>query len=62
MLGLEVQQLNGYFVYDLGRANQIATLDHLGLFDASPGDPATLPALPTRDGTASDEEKAGDHG
>lgn len=58
VLGLRVDQLNGDYVYPLGRANQIATLDHLGIFTTSPGDPADLPALPTREGDASTEEKA----
>lgn len=46
-LGLETAQLNGDFVYPNGAEdNQIALLDRLGLFASSPGDPATLPALP----------------
>jgi uncharacterized repeat protein (TIGR03806 family) len=46
-LGLETAQLNSDFVYPGNKqANQIATLDHLGLFESSPGDPAKLPSLP----------------
>jgi uncharacterized repeat protein (TIGR03806 family) len=46
-LGLELSQQNGEFVYEstLRRSNQLATLDHIGLFAQSPGDPAGLPAL-----------------
>jgi uncharacterized repeat protein (TIGR03806 family) len=50
-LGPETLQLNGDFTYEATRriSNQIATLDHLGLFDAAIGDPTTLPALPSID-------------
>jgi uncharacterized repeat protein (TIGR03806 family) len=46
-LGPETAQLNGnYFYSSTGRtANQVATLDHIGVFTASPGAPAGLPAL-----------------
>ncbi len=59
-LGLEIAQLNHPFVYTGGRrSNQIATLDHIGLFATSPGDPASLPALPPpSDANATSEEKA----
>src|SRR6185436_3895299 len=52
-LGLETGQLNGPFVYatatERRRANQIETLDHIGMFETAPGaqkyptptDPAT---------------------
>jgi len=47
VLGLRVDQLNGPYRYESGAyANQIATLDHIGMFSTSPGDPAGLPALP----------------
>jgi uncharacterized repeat protein (TIGR03806 family) len=43
-LGLETAQLNKVFTYPNGKlANQINTLDHIGLFDAAP--PAMPPAL-----------------
>ena len=48
-LGLETAQLNRDLTYPTtGRtANQLATLDHIGMFSAPlPGTPATLPALP----------------
>jgi uncharacterized repeat protein (TIGR03806 family) len=47
-LGLETAQQNADFTYASTRrvSNQIATLDHLGLFDAPIGDPAQLAALP----------------
>lgn len=46
-LGLETAQLNGNFRYpQTGRtANQLATLEHIGLFTASLGAPSTLPRL-----------------
>lgn len=60
-LGLEVHQLNGMHEYPSTgrRANQLATLDHIGWFASAVGDPATLPALPARGDTgATDEEMA----
>ena len=46
-LGLEVAQQNGDFTYEstLRISNQLATLDHIGLFATAPGDPTMLPAL-----------------
>ncbi len=46
-LGPETAQLNGEQLYpSTGRtANQLATLDHIGLFAAPIGNPGTLPAL-----------------
>jgi uncharacterized repeat protein (TIGR03806 family) len=47
-LGPEISQLNGSLLYPAtGRtANQLETLDHIGLFAAGlPGSPSTLPAL-----------------
>jgi uncharacterized repeat protein (TIGR03806 family) len=60
-LGLETSQLNTLFTYEsTGRtANQLATLDHIGMFTASPGDPTTLPVFPAPDDEgASLEERA----
>jgi len=53
-LGLETAQLNGDLRYArTGRtANQLATLDHLGLFAAPLGAPAALPRLVDPYGTA----------
>jgi uncharacterized repeat protein (TIGR03806 family) len=47
-LGLEIAQLNGDFAYPGGRrANQLATWEHIGLFDASlPDRIDRLPAVP----------------
>jgi uncharacterized repeat protein (TIGR03806 family) len=52
-LGLEVLQQNGNFTYaSTARiSNQLATLDHIGMFDAPIGDPATLGKLPALTGT-----------
>lgn len=57
-LGLEVAQLNGMADYPATgrRANQLATLQHIGWFSANPGDPATLPALPAREGSGASGE------
>lgn len=60
-LGLHTEQINGDAVYThTGRlAPQLATLDHIGLFDASIGDPETLPAFPMLDDdTQSVEDRA----
>jgi hypothetical protein len=58
VLGLEVAQLNGDFVYPgARRANQLTTLEHIGVL-ALPGAVDTLPRLATYDGAASPEEKA----
>jgi uncharacterized repeat protein (TIGR03806 family) len=48
-LGLELGQLNGDFVYPSTRrsANQLATLEHIGIFAAALGaEPSALPAYP----------------
>ncbi len=47
-LGLEIGQLNGDFVYSTTNrvSNQLATLEHLGLFVAPVGDPSLLVRLP----------------
>jgi uncharacterized repeat protein (TIGR03806 family) len=45
-LGLETAQLNSDLAYTGGVANQIDTLDAIGMFTVTPGEPATLPALP----------------
>lgn len=58
VLGPRIEQLNGEFPYEVGIANQIKTLDHIGMFATSPGDPAELPALPTPDGPGTVDEKA----
>lgn len=60
-LGLETMQLNGDLVYESTgrRANQLATLDHVGMFAQPPGDPAALGAYPAPDDTsASLEDRA----
>ena len=59
-LGVETAQMNVAHVYrSTGLfANQIATLDHVGLFEASPGAPEALEVLPSLTGTATVEEKA----
>ncbi len=47
-LGPEIGQLNTEMAYPgTGRANQLATLDHIGMFKVSPGDPKTLAAYPS---------------
>lgn len=47
-LGPETMQFNGMFDYPMGkRANQLKTLDHIGVFATSPGDVTKLPKLPT---------------
>lgn len=47
-LGPEIGQLNSEMAYPgTGRANQLATLDHIGMFKISPGDPKTLAAYPS---------------
>lgn len=47
-LGLETVQLNRELTYpQTGRtANQLVTLDHIGIFDTPPGNVATLAAMP----------------
>ena len=57
-LGLELPQLNVPMSYDGIWANQIATLDALGMFTNSPGAPASLPALARLDGPGSDEARS----
>lgn len=51
-LGLENLQLNRTAQYGSRIANQLATLDHVGLFDAPIGDPAGIPALASLTATA----------
>jgi uncharacterized repeat protein (TIGR03806 family) len=59
-LGLETAQLNGDFTYvsTLRISNQVHTLDHIGMFDAPIGDPATLPALKAPTSMAPLEDRA----
>ncbi len=58
VLGLEVAQLNGDFVYPGDRrANQLRTLEHIGVL-MLPGAPDTLPRLSTYDGETSPEARA----
>jgi uncharacterized repeat protein (TIGR03806 family) len=59
-LGLEIQQLNYEVIYEATNrmSNQIATLDHIGMFETSPGDPATLPLLPAYDSMAPLQQRA----
>jgi uncharacterized repeat protein (TIGR03806 family) len=58
-LGLEFAQLNGDFTYPNGyQGNQIAVLTAMGMFDAPPGDPAGLPALPDPLGPGDVEARA----
>lgn len=57
-LGLETAQLNHTVVYDHRlRANQIATLDHIELFDEPLGSPALLARFPQRDDARADPEE-----
>jgi uncharacterized repeat protein (TIGR03806 family) len=59
VLGLRVEQLNGLFTYPGGAtANQMSTLDHIGVLDAT-FDPAGMAdGWPTRDGDAPVEDRA----
>jgi uncharacterized repeat protein (TIGR03806 family) len=58
-LGLEISQLNRDFAYPSGLgANQLTTLDHIGLLDAPIGAPAMLPALPQLGGSAPLSDRA----
>ncbi|MBZ4416535.1 PQQ-dependent sugar dehydrogenase [Myxococcus sp. RHSTA-1-4] len=58
VLGLEVAQLNGDFIYPGGRrAHQLVTLEHIGLL-ALPSEPALLPRLPAYDGPEPLEARA----
>jgi uncharacterized repeat protein (TIGR03806 family) len=60
-LGLETSQLNGEFDYPGSRrSNQLATLEHIGVFAEPPGDPAAVPKypVPSEDAGASVEERA----
>jgi uncharacterized repeat protein (TIGR03806 family) len=60
-LGLEIAQLNGDLLYaDTGRvANQVATLNAIGLFEPAVADPpSTLPALPDPHGAGSLDQRA----
>ena len=54
-LGLEVAQLNREVLYPTTNriSNQLATLEHIGMLEASVGDPAKLPVLPDPVGAAS---------
>lgn len=59
-LGLELAQLNREFVYTATNriSNQLATMDHIGLFAAKVGDPQALPALPDPSGAAPVDARA----
>lgn len=59
-LGIETRQLNRSITYPAtGRqSNQIETLAHVGMFVASPGSAATLPAFASPFGNAPLEERA----
>ncbi len=60
-LGLELGQLNGAFTYASTNriANQLDTLEHIGMFGAPLGKPvADLPVYPGLDSTASAEARA----
>lgn len=46
-IGPEIRQLNSVYEYGPAkRANQLKTLDHIGVFEVSPGDVTKLPSLP----------------
>jgi len=59
-LGPKTEQLNGDALYTWTgrRAPQIDTLNHLGMFATSPGDPSTLPAFPALGSDAPAEDQA----
>lgn len=59
-LGLEVLQLNDDYVYTQTNrvSNQLATLDHIGMFDKPIGAPSSLPALPSVTGADPIESRA----
>ena len=58
-LGLELAQLNGDFVYpNHRRSNQIATLQHLGLFEVPPPDDRPRLADPRAQGPLADRARA----
>src|SRR5258706_11835722 len=56
-LGLETAQLERAFDYGTGAADQLGTLEHIGLFDA-PLPPAPRPRLPDPDGPAPTADRA----
>jgi uncharacterized repeat protein (TIGR03806 family) len=56
-LGLEVAQLNHDFDYDGTTANQMRTLDDIGLFSQAQPAPGLLPLYPSLTDVATDEEK-----
>jgi uncharacterized repeat protein (TIGR03806 family) len=58
VLGVRTEQLNRNYVYELGTANELTTLDHIGMFTAAIGDPTALPAMPVVDGPAPVEDRA----
>jgi uncharacterized repeat protein (TIGR03806 family) len=58
-LGPDTRQLNRAMIYPDGRyANILATLDHLGMFDAAIGNPSSLPAFPGYESPAPLEQRA----
>jgi uncharacterized repeat protein (TIGR03806 family) len=59
-IGPQIAQLNGDFQYPNGRvANQLATLQHIGVFSGSLAPPGELPSLPSqRDSTVSLTDRA----
>jgi len=59
-LGLEHAQMNRDYAYTGGASNQIATLEHIAMFEADPGSPGSLPALadPHGGGTVEDRARA----